>query len=172
MQKLIEELVVLVERGDRYEKPLAIKADLSTAPECVKQLARALAEHRYRLDFGEFSVHSKGQVNSLETPIAMAEDGEFDDLELFLESAGADGEEVVPAQTLQLGADGGGMSALGVMWSSGAPTLVVVEMDDPTEENLFTHFTQPEDFFVFVDGLNQRRKREAPDLEALRSALR
>ena len=104
-----------------------------------------------------------GAVYSLaDTFRQAAENGELD-LATVL-PAGFD-----PERTLQLGGDGGGMSYLGIAWSDGAARLIVVELEDPTEDNLVQSFTTPEAFFAFVD---ERLDGEPPpdDLVALRAA--
>ncbi len=75
-----------------------------------------------------------------------------------------------PAKSLELGADGGGMAYLGVAWSHEGIELVLVEHEDPIEENLVTHFETPAAFFAYLEEYRDPGEGDGPDLAALRAA--
>ncbi|HUH03357.1 MAG TPA: hypothetical protein VML75_15275 [Kofleriaceae bacterium] len=179
MERLINALTELVTRpGKAGETPIPrgdLRADLSAAPASVKALAEALVTHCYNVELGEFSMYyfdSTGNViNSLEPVIdGSCEDADIDQQEVR-DSGGPGGAAYDPARTLQIGEDGGGMSVLGVSWSGDKLGLVVVEIDDPVEENLLTHFTTPAEFFEFLREKNEGVDDELPDVAALEAAL-
>mgnify|MGYP001010035902 CR=1 FL=1 len=170
MHALIDALTALIEnpeafKGQRPATPRTIQVDLADAPPCVQRLARALAERYYNVDLGELSMFDNddtSMVQSLAGTLAMAaENGELD-----LPSVLPDG--FAPERTLQLGADGGGMSYFGVSWKDGATSFVVVELEDPTEDNLLRSFDTPA---AWLEFLTDRLDGDAPaDLDALRAA--
>lgn len=170
MKTLIDTLTRLIENptafgGKQPETPRQILSDLSGAPEPVRRLAHAMATRYFRVNLGEFSMSesgSSGVVASLD-----------ESLELAAERAGVDLSSVlpqgfVPAQTLELAPDRGGMSVLGVAWAGGEASFVLVELDDPTEENLIRRFATPAELLDLLD--DKARGRALPDLDALRAA--
>jgi hypothetical protein len=179
MERLINALTELVTRPSKDDqKPSVrgdVRADLSAAPASVEALAEALATHYYNVELGEFSMYyfdSTGNViNSLEHTIQSSCAEADIDLQTVRDSGGPGGTAYDPAQTLELGADGGGMSVLGVSWSGGKLGLVVVEIDDPVGENLLTHFTTPAELFEFLREKNEGVDDELPDVAALEAAL-
>lgn len=170
MERLIDALTALIEdpndNGPRPEEPRKTICDLTGAPECVQRLARAMATRYYNLDLGDYSMYESGggdYVQGLGEIIRnSAEEGGFD-----LEAALPGGFD--PDKTLELGADGGGMSTLGVSWSGGTPTFVVVEIEDPTEDNLVKRFSTPAELLAFLDE-KKPEDEDFPALEALRAA--
>ena len=128
-----------------FPSPATLDVDLETAPPCVVDLARAMATNYRNLDIGEFSMYAGTPltVMTLQDPIEMS-DIPLDELEPE--------DRVDPKATLRLADDGGGMSALGVSWSEdGQVSLLVVEMDDPTPENLIQRFSTPAEFLGFLE---------------------
>ncbi len=171
MEQLIEILTALLRRDTRKPaQPRALKVELAGAPPCVTALAEALASSQYSVDLGEFHLSTtSGPVVTLATALEMAEEAGFDDLAGHLASAGPGGAPFEVASTLALCPDGGGMSELGVVWSGGAVHLVIVEMEDPTPDNLIALLSTPEAFFERLDRSNRGRKGK--DLELLRAKL-
>lgn len=171
MDSIIDTLARLIENptafgGKQPETPRQILSDLSGAPESVRRLAHAMATRYFRVNLGAFSMFesgSSGVVASLD-----------ESLELSAERAGVDLSSVlpqgfVPAQTLELAPDGGGMSVLGLAWAGGEASFVLVELDDPTEDNLVQRFATPAELLDLLD--EKARGRALPDLDALRAAI-
>lgn len=179
MERLIKAITELVTRPSKDDQKPSVRgdlrADVSGAPAAVKALAEALITNSYNVELGEFSMYhldSTGNViNSLEPTIQSSCEEADIDLQSVRDSGGPGGSAFAPAQTLELGADGGGMSVLGVSWSGGKLGLVVVEIDDPVGENLLTHFTTPTEFFEFLREKNEGVDDELPDVAALEAAL-
>jgi hypothetical protein len=128
-----------------FPSPATLEVDLETAPACVADLARAMATNYRNLDIGEFSMYA----GTPRTVMTLQEAIEMSDIPLDeLEPA----DRIDPKATLHLGDDGGGMSALGVSWSAdGQVSMVVVEIDDPTPENLIQRFSTPAEFLSFLE---------------------
>lgn len=174
MEKLIEELIVLVKRGDAGrtpEQPRAVQLDASGAPHCVRALVDVLATSAYKVDLGEFLL--RDPRTALTTLAASVEAGvemaEIDDLEAHLATAGPDGAVLDLSHTLVLGQDGGGNSALGVGWSGDRAFGVIVELADPVPRNLVRVFPTAAAWLDALDHINRRRGK-SPDVEALRAA--
>ncbi|MCA9674875.1 MAG: hypothetical protein H6709_18225 [Kofleriaceae bacterium] len=170
MDELIKALTALVRQDSRKpETARNITVELGDAPPCVRDLADALATSMYSLELGAFHlIRSTGPVGTLEGAFEMAQDA-VDDLDACLASAGPGGEPFDVARTMQLGPDRGGMSALGVYWADGDAHLVIVEMSDPTEDNLVTLMSSPEDVFAVLD--RQARSLGRKHLDELRATL-
>lgn len=131
------------EKGHVRNDPLAIELTLDHAPDAVRSLADALATHRYHIDLGEFDLWPAHSVDSLADSIAHSLDTMDDDPDVVL--AGLD-----PRKTLRLGADGGGMSEFGVAWADDTITIIVVELEDPTPNNLVARYRSASAFFAFL----------------------
>ena len=171
MERLIDGITALV--GQKGTRRRSAGVSLDGAPPCVRALANALLSHDYNVDLGELSMYAAGDdgvVASLASTIETSCEGGGIDLDGVRAGGGPGGSAFDPEQTLQLGADGGGMSYFGVSWSGGTLAMLVVEYDDPTEENLLRFFATPAEFFAFVDHLNRRLKEPAPHLDALKRA--
>lgn len=185
MDDLIRAITQLVERGlparaprarpglgERPEAPRALEVDLAGAPAAAQELARALAANYYNVRLAEFSLYENGvgnAVRSLEPTIAMAcERGEIDP-ERVRTQGGPGGGPFDPAATLELGGDRGGMSYLGVTWSGGKLDMVLVELEDPIQDNLLLHFTSAAELFAFLDERSDGE--EKPDVTALKAAV-
>lgn len=187
MEKFIEALTELVKRGlvpgaprakhgdegNGPATPLEVSVDMSTAPACVQRLAEAMSTGYYHVQIGKMSMYEAGaafDVGSLESTIQQAcERGEIDPA-WVAQHGGANDSPFNPAMTLQLGADGGGMSYFGVSWSEGKLGLVVVEFEDPVQDNLLAHFGTPDEFFAFLAELDDGDE-QSEDLVALKAAV-
>jgi hypothetical protein len=171
MDAFINALVELIRRdGNDPDGVRPIKADLSGAPASVRALAEALASSRYSIELGGFDVDSEtGPVATLAAAFEMSAEAGIEDLDGLLATAGPGGQPLVIARTLLLAYDGGGMSALGVTWAGGAANLVIVEMEDPTEDNLVRAMATPAAAFELLDLVSRGEKAE--DLETLRAAF-
>jgi hypothetical protein len=179
MERLIQNLTRLVERPFgpaaapvSRPTPRDVTVDASDAPPCVQALARALAASYYNVELGALGMFENGAssvVTSLETTLEMAcQRGDIDPK--WVVTHGGPGRSAFDAaKTIQLGGDGGGMSYFGVSWSRGQLAVLLVELDDPTEENLIRYFLTPAAFFDFLDGRNEEGD-ELPDLDALKAA--
>lgn len=187
MEKLIDALTELVKRGlppaapraNHGDKgngpatPLEVSVDMSAAPACVQHLAEAMSTGYYFVRLGGLKMYQAGastEVDSLESTITQAcERGEIDPT-WVKEHGGPDDTPFNPAMTLQLGADGGGMSYFGATWSDGKLGLVLVEFEDPVQDNLLTHFATADEFFAFLD---EKLEGDEPpkDLVALKAAV-
>ncbi len=171
MHRIIDALTRLIEnplafKGQRPATPRQIAVTLDDAPPCVRRLAEAMAARYYNVDLGELSMFDNDDFNRVESlagTLAMAADNGGLDLDAVLP------EGFDPKRTLQLGADGGGMSYFGLSWRDGAAQVVLVEFEDPTETNLLRVFATPAALLAFLD--DKRGDDPAPaDLEALRAA--
>jgi hypothetical protein len=173
MDRIITALTGVVSKNTTALRKRPLRVDVGSAPPTVRALAEALATHDYNVDLGELSMYSvgdDGHVSSLASTIQTScEEGGID-LAWLLSEGGPGGGAFDPEQTMQLGADGGGMSYFGVSWSGGIVAMVVVEFDDPTEDNVVRFFTTPADFFAFVDHLNRREDEPLPVVDALKAA--
>ncbi|MCE7894861.1 MAG: hypothetical protein DYH12_35015, partial [Sorangiineae bacterium PRO1] len=173
MQRLIDGFTRLIAKNQTASRGRAVGVALGAAPPCVQALAKALASHDYNIDLGELSMYAvgaEGVVPSLGSTIEMSCEHGGIDLEEVRARGGPGGSAFDPEQTLQLGADGGGMSYFGVTWAGDQLAMLVVEFDDPTEDNLLRFFTTPAEFFAFVDHLNRRETEPLPALDALKAA--
>lgn len=173
MERLIDGLTRLITKNQTASRGRAVGVALGAAPPCVQALAKALASHDYNIDLGELSMYAvgaEGVVPSLGSTIEMSCEHGGIDLEEVRARGGPGGSAFDPEQTLQLGADGGGMSYFGVTWAGDQLAMLVVEFDDPTEDNLLRFFTTPAEFFAFVDHLNRRETEPLPALDALKAA--
>ncbi len=170
MEKLIEGLIGLIKRGGPSGgETVEVRVHTGEAPPCVRALVDAMASCTYSVDLGEFQVDPPHLIHSLASSIEVAQDGAgLDDLDGYLGSRGPGGAPFDPASTLELAADGGGMSALGIGWSNGRAFLALVEIDDPTEDNMVKVFATPAEFFAALDRIN--RDSPGADVEALRVA--
>jgi len=130
------------ETGRLRPEAQPIEVNLDDAPESVRALAEALSTYSYNVDLGEFDLWPGSSVRTLEETIEFSADM-FDDVEAVLN--GLD-----PSRTITLGADGGGMSELGISWSGNLVTAVIVEIDDPAEDNFVTHYDQDFKLFSFL----------------------
>lgn len=145
------------EKGHLLNEPRAIALGLDGAPDIIRSLADALATHGYHIDLGEFDLWPARSVDSLADAIAQSLDALDEDPDAAL--AGLD-----PTKTLRLGADGGGMSEFGVAWADDTITIIVVELEDPTPDNLVARYHSTSAFFAFLrDRLDAR---EAPEVDA------
>jgi len=170
MDALIDALTRLIEapdafKGQRPPSPRAIEVALADAPASVTRLAEAMAARYYHVNLGGFSMFDNthtSTVGSLADTLEMSADNGELDLATAL-PAGFD-----PARTLQLGADGGGMSYFGISWTDGATSFVVVEFEDPTEDNLIQTFATPADWLAFLD--ERCDGDPPPDLQSLHAA--
>jgi hypothetical protein len=166
MERVIAALTGLVSKNTTASRSRALGVDLAGAPPSVQALAKALATHDYNVDLGELSMYAVGDHDALKSLAPT--------IEMSCEQGGIDLDQVKgafePEQTLQLGADGGGMSYFGVSWSGGKLAMLVVEFDDPTEDNLLRFFTTPAELFAFIDHLNRRQTDPLPALDALKAA--
>lgn len=171
MDRLINTLTQLIENrtafdGKQPETPRQVLSDLSGAPESVRRLAHAMATRYFRINLGAFSMFEAGSsrvVASLDESLELSAER----AEVELSSVLPQG--FVPAQTLELAPDGGGMSVLGLMWAGGEASFVLVELDDPTQENLIQRFATPAELLDVLD--EKARGRALPDLDALRAAV-
>ncbi len=169
MEELIMAVIEMVGRDARKpDTARPIEADLSDAPACVHALAAALASSRYSIDLGGFHlVNRQPALITLAPAFAMTEGTEIEDLDGLLATAGPGGRRLDISRSLLLAYDGGGMSALGVTWAGGEVNLVIVEMEDPTEDSLVYAMATPAALFAKLDLVNH--KERAADLEALRA---
>lgn len=177
MEPLVRALVSLIGRnsfkGGNRATPRAVEVDLRGAPPCVVELVEALASNHYHVDLGEYSLFDSGTggaVRSIAPTLTFACTEGHLDLDTILESHGSGGTPFDPNRTVELGPDAGGMSELAVSWSGGELGLVVVEYEDPTQDNVLTHLRTPQAFFAFLDDKNADGDDEPLDLEALRAA--
>lgn len=174
MEQLIHAMTKLVSASgeDNPNGPRPMKVDTSSAPPCVRELAEALAKYKYRrIDLGNYDIATtSGPLRTLEVAFEMAEEAEMEDIEGYLETAGPDGTPFDPTRTLHLADDGGGMSSLGIYWWDDSACLVLVEMDDPTEDNLVELLRTPEKAFKLFEKLNPTRQ-VPPGVVALREAM-
>lgn len=187
MERLVEGLTKLVSRGLPSRAPRArrgdtgngpatpreLSVDLGAAPESVKKLAEALTTNYFLVRLGKLSMYENGgtdEVGSLESTLDQACENGGIAPAWARSKGGADGGAFDPAQTIELGADGGGMSYIGVTWSGGTLRLVLVELADPVEDNLLRHFTTPEEFFAFLDEIRDADDEEPKDLTELKAA--
>lgn len=173
MERVIARLAQLVSEG-AATRNRARQVDLSSAPESVRALADAVATHDYNIQLGEFSMYAVGDEGRSLTSLAATletscENGDID-LDALKATGGPGGGAFDPQQTLELGADGGGMSYFGVSWSGGKLAVVVVEFDDPTEDNILRCFATPAELFAFLDHANRRSDRRFSHLDALKAA--
>lgn len=170
MEKLIEGLIALIKRGGkRGVGPSEVRVDTAAAPACVRTLVDEMATGGFSVDLGEYHLLPSHRIQSLAGAVEAGQEGaDLEDLEGYLSSRGPDGTPFDPASTIQLAADRGGMSALGIGWSNGRAYLVIVEIADAVEANLVQIFTTPADFFATLDKVNRRRAGD--DVEALRVA--
>jgi hypothetical protein len=139
----------------------------------VRALADALGTHDYNIDLGEFSMYAvgdDGELRSLAATLGVSCEDSDIDLDALLRTGGPGGGPFDPHQTLELGADGGGMSYFGVSWSGGKLAMVVVEVEDPTEDNVLRFFTTPAELFAFLDHANRHNDAPVPHLAALKAA--
>ncbi len=132
MDPLVDALTALSEAPDAFEglrpaSPRHNAVELAEAPACVQRLAAAMAARYYHVVLGEFALFDDNdayhRVESLADAIGMAADAGGIELGEVL-PAGFD-----PDHTLQLGADGGGMSQLGLTWSGATVRFLVVELE-------------------------------------------
>jgi hypothetical protein len=160
MERLVEALTGLVQRGfagqttrDRCD----VRVDAAGAPACVQALVEAMATSVYSVDLGAFHMRSSRAVKTLSAELASAQEG-----------AEVDTLPVEPATTLLLTADRGGMSALGLAWGDGKVSAVIVELEEPTPENLVRIFATPAELLAALDGIDHEA---GADIEALRAAV-
>lgn len=178
MDALIDGLTALVSRDfgpakARPVPPRSIEVELGDAPPSIRALADALAANYYHVDLGYLSMFENGassRLGSLEGTLEMSCERGGIDPDWVRARCGVDGGAFDPACTIELGADGGGMSYFGVSWSGGVPSIVLVELDDPIEDNIVLHFATPDAFIAFLEKRN--RKKELPEgLLALKAAV-
>lgn len=172
MERVVNALIGLIEdpsafAGKQPEAPWKILPDLAEAPEYVKRLVHAMATRYHNVDLGDLRLSFTG-ASGVVADLA-------DTIELAAERGDVELETVVPegfvlGQTLEIASDGGGMSVLGLAWAAREVCFVLVEMDDPTEENLIQRFTEPEALLELLE--EKARGRVSPDLHALRAAIR
>ncbi|MCC6993439.1 MAG: hypothetical protein IT370_02305 [Deltaproteobacteria bacterium] len=179
METLVQALTKLVSRdygpaNPRPAAPRPIEVDLGAAPPCVRALAEALAAHFYRVNLGHLSMFQSGSsspVCSLESTLEMSCENGAIDAGWVRANCGADKGAFDPACTIELGADGGGMSYFGVSWSGGTLSMVLVELEDPIEDNIVEHFATAEAFLAFLDERNADRDSPLADVAALKAAV-
>lgn len=172
MERIIRRLAQLVSSG-AGTRARSQQVDVSAAPASVRALVDALAKHDYNIQLGEFSMYAVGEDSSLRSLAGTLElscqDSDID-LDVLKQTGGPGGGPFDPEQTLELGADGGGMSYFGVSWSGGKLAFVVVELEDPTEDNVLRFFTTPEELFAFLRHANRHEEGSLPHLDALEAA--
>ena len=138
------------------------------APPAVRELIAALAAHDFYVELGAFSMYAgtSTAVTSLQEILGRS-------LEQVRETDAIAPSELLgdlePAATLELGADPGGMSVFGLGWSRGRLELLVVEIEDPTPDNVIRRFDAPEAFLDFVED---RLDDDDEDVKATLAALR
>lgn len=172
MHRLIDALTGLIEnpeafKGTRPESPRAITADLTSAPECVQRLARAMASRYYHVELGGFSMFENGAGDTVSD---LAETIEFTADEASEDLASAYPAGFVPSQTLNLGADGGGASVFGIAWAGGVASVIIVELEDAHPDNFIQQFTTPAELLAYLDEIKE--DDDPPDLKVLKSAVR
>ena len=173
MDQLINAIVAMMRRDPRTPpapRKFDEDIDLESAPTCVRELADALSTSMYFVQLGAFFLcRNNFKILGLDVAFDAALDNDFEDLEGYLKTAGPDGGPFDAANSLLIERDPAGMSALGAYWSGGDVHFVIVEMADPTEDNLLTWLSSPE---AFLTEMEQRRRGvEAPELDELRAML-
>lgn len=174
MDALLTLLTEFVKRGfgpGKPEAPRKIRVDLDGAPASVAALARAMAENNYKVSLGAFLMRDQQSVCTLDAEIEAARGGDFEDFDATLQTASANGGPFDVTKTLLLCHDRGGMSALGVTWCDGEPGCVVVELEEPFEDNFLTHLKTPEAFIARLAEINEDAGHDAPDLDAIRERI-
>jgi hypothetical protein len=165
-----------VERGfgpNKPESPREIRVNLDGAPDLAARLVNAMAANNYKVSLGEFVMRHtlSSVVTTLEAEIEAASEGDFDDFDAALASAGADGGPLQVASTLLLCHDRGGETALGASWGSGQLSFVVVELAEPFEDNFVTHLTSPAALSDYLSERNRKAGFNAADLDAIRERV-
>jgi hypothetical protein len=146
MDAFLKALTTRVSAARARESRARLDVDLGAAPAGVRALAEAMAGHAHYVELGAFSMYAGAGT-------VVGSMGEA--IERALAKAGADAAdvlgEIVPGNTLWLGADPGGMSAFGLGWADGDVELLVLEIEDPTPDNVVRRFADAGDFLDFIE---------------------
>lgn len=172
MESLMTSLAALIRQQKRLETPRELTVDVTGAPACIVELADAMQHHAWDVSLGGFHLRDAGAapLRDLGSTFETLEDELDHPLEDVLAEAGLDQGPFDVAATLELCPDGGGMSVLAVSWGTGAPTLVLLELDEnPNEDGLLRHLPTPGAFFAFLEQMSGP-PATGPDVDALRAA--
>ncbi len=170
---LLELARMVAEQGSPLPTPRRCTVELGRAPEAVRTLAEALRAHAWEVHLMSYELVDSGvrPVESLELTLDALRDGLDHELEEVLAHAGADGGAFDPAATIELCPDPGGMSVLALAWSNGAPSFVVLEMDeDPNAPGLLKHLTTPGALIAYLERYLVEEDEDRSVLERLRAA--
>lgn len=170
MDELVNALALRYEQGAALATPRACAIDPSGAPDAFQRLVNAMIHHSWDVALGDYSLDGADDeaVRGLDTVLELLD---LDDpMEVAMAQAGAAGGPFDPSRSVLLGADGGGMTQLGVSWADGTLGLVVVEFEeDPNQDGLLKHLVTPGAALGYLE--QYLRPEVGPDLVALREAV-
>ncbi len=146
LDSVLQHLTTCFTQRPRVSSPRACTVDLAAAPDGVRAFVEALRHHRWdqRLGCYRWRGEDEQPVESLRLTLETLEDALDHELEEALAEAGADGGPFDPDQSIELCSDDGGMTVLGLSWSGGTVSLVVLELEeDPNSDGLLMHLAGP-----------------------------
>ena len=172
MESVVTALTEIINSAPALETRRTCRVDTNDAPACIQQLVEAMCTHQLNVALHEYrlSVNENVALVTLRDTFEILEDLECD-LEEALSQAGADHGPLDPDATLALGPDGGGMSILGVSWSGGLLSFVVIELEeDPNIDGLVRHYTTPGALFEYVENYLEGPHHQREHLALLKAA--
>jgi hypothetical protein len=172
MESVINALADIIEGAPALDQSRECRVDSSDAPACVQRLVKAMCDHSWQVSLLAYGMNqnASGRVVGLDETFELMEDLDFS-LEETLAQAGADHGPLDLAATLWLAPDGGGMSFLGLSWSGGILSFVVVEFDeDPNMDGLVKHLTTPGALFEYLDNYLESDAHDRTHVELLKAA--